>query len=201
MKINRRHFLGAMVAGSAGLVPARSIAATLCGETPALLPQALAALEMHSAHVADRSVIGIVNFAAHSRLPRFQLVDVAGGRILKTMLVAHGSGSDPDASGWTERFSNRPGSNASCKGAFVAGPTYYGKHGRSRKLIGLEPQNEAAERRAIVIHGADYVSEAMARDRGRIGRSQGCFAVGRGDIGDLLQILGQGRMLYAWKEG
>jgi len=112
---------------------------------------------------------------------------------------AHGSGSDPTASGWTESFSNREGSNASCKGAFVTGRPYVGKHGRSRKLIGLEPQNEAAERRAIVIHGADYVSQSRALEQGRIGRSQGCFAVSRAEIGDLLSLLGEGRLLYAWK--
>lgn len=200
MKLNRRHFIGAMVAGSAGLAASRSLAATLGGEVPALLTEALAALETHAPRIADRDVIGIVNFASHSRLPRFQIVDLAGGRVLRTMLVAHGSGSDPDASGWTERFSNRAGSNASCKGAFLTGEIYTGKHGRSRKLIGLEPGNEAAERRAIVIHGADYVSPSIALGQGRIGRSQGCFAVGRGDIADLLDALGPGRMLYAWKD-
>jgi hypothetical protein len=200
MKIDRRHFLGAMVIGSVGLVPARSFAATLCGETPALLPQAMAALEQHSDRILHRDRVGIVNFAAHSRLPRFQLVDLVGGRVLKTMLVAHGSGSDPAATGWAERFSNRPGSNASSKGAFMTGTTYVGKHGRSRKLIGLEPQNGAAEQRAIVIHGADYVDPGIAIRQGRIGRSQGCFAVSRGEIGDLLSMLGEGRMLFAWKD-
>ena len=199
MKFNRRHFIGAMFAGSAGLVSTRSYAATLCGEVPALLPEALAALDAHASRIVHRDRIGLVNFAAHSRLPRFQLIDVEAGKVIKSMLVAHGSGSDPDASGWTERFSNREGSNASCKGAFVTGTTYVGKHGRSRKVIGLEPQNEAAERRAIVIHGADYVSDSLALGQGRIGRSQGCFAVSRAEIGDLLAQLGEGRLLYAWK--
>lgn len=199
MKFNRRHFIGAMVVGSAGLVSTRSYAATLCGEVPALLPEALAALDAHASRIVHRDRIGLVNFAAHSRLPRFQLIDVEAGKVIKSMLVAHGSGSDPDASGWTERFSNREGSNASCKGAFVTGTTYVGKHGRSRKVIGLEPQNEAAERRAIVIHGADYVSDSLALGQGRIGRSQGCFAVSRAEIGDLLAQLGEGRLLYAWK--
>lgn len=199
MKFNRRHILGAMVVSGAGLVPSRGIAVPKGGNMPALLPHAMAALEAHSNRIVHRDVIGIVNFAAHSRLPRFQLVDLAGGRVLKTLLVAHGSGSDPAATGWTERFSNRPGSNASSKGAFVVGKTYYGKHGRSRKLIGLEPHNDLAERRTIVIHGANYVDESIAMTQGRIGRSQGCFAVSRDEIGDLLDMLGEGRMLFAWK--
>lgn len=199
MKFNRRHFLGAMAVGSAGLVPTRSFAATLCGETPALLPLAMAALDRHADAIVHRDRIGIVNFDAHSRLPRFQLVNVECGKIEKSMLVAHGRGSDLANSGYAERFSNRPGSNASSLGSFVTGDQYVGKHGRSRRLIGLEPDNNAALPRAIVIHAADYVDEDMALSQGRIGRSQGCFAVSRSEIGDLLEALGPGRLLYAWK--
>ena len=200
MNLNRRRFLGAMAAGGSALIAPRVFAAPLCGEAPALLPQAMAALNSHAGSIAHRDLIGMVNFAAHSRLPRLQLVDPAGGRILASLLVAHGNGSDPGNSGWPQRFSNRPGSNASSRGAFVTGPTYVGKHGRSRKLIGLDPENNLAEPRAIVIHGASYVSQSMASDQGRVGRSQGCFAVAQSDIAQLLDRLGQGRMLFAWKD-
>jgi len=200
MNLNRRRFLGAMAAGGSALIAPRVFAAPLCGEAPALLPQAMAALNSHAGAIAHRDLIGIVNFAAHSRLPRLQLVDPEGGRILASLLVAHGNGSDPGNSGWPQRFSNRPGSNASSRGAFVTGQTYVGKHGRSRKLIGLDPENNLAEPRAIVIHGASYVSQAMASEQGRVGRSQGCFAVAQSDIAQLLERLGQGRMLYAWKD-
>lgn len=199
MNLNRRHLLGAMVAGSAGLVVPRSFAATLCGEEPALLPQALAALDRHAAAIPNRDVIGLVNFAAHSRLPRFQLIDLAGGRVLHSLHVAHGNGSDPGNSGWVQRFSNRPGSNASSPGAFVTGQTYSGKHGRSRKLRGLDQENSLAEPRAIVIHGASYVDARMAQQQGRIGRSQGCFAVSQDEIARLLAMLGPGRLLFAAK--
>lgn len=199
MTFNRRHFLGAMAGGGAALIAPRAWAAPLCGETPALLPMAMAALDAHSSSIAHRDVVGLVNFSAHSRVPRFQLVDLAGGKVLDTMLVAHGRGSDPANSGWVERLSNRPGSNASCQGAFVTGETYVGKHGRSRRLGGLEPQNSLAEPRAIVIHGANYVSDDMAALQGRVGRSQGCFAVSRSEIAPLLERLGPGRLLFAWK--
>lgn len=200
MKITRRHLLGAMAAGTSGVLAPRVFAAPLCGEGLALLPMAMAALDRHSAAIAHRDLIGLVNFSAHSRLPRFQLVDVAAGRVVSTMLVAHGSGSDPGNSGWVQRFSNRPGSNASSPGAFVTGESYVGKHGRSRKLRGLEPHNNLAEPRAIVIHGANYVDPILVAMQGRIGRSQGCFAVSRGDIGELLARLGPGRLLFAWKD-
>jgi hypothetical protein len=115
------------------------------------------------------------------------------------LLVAHGRGSDPDNTGWVQRFSNRPGSNASSNGSFLTGDTYIGKHGRSRRLIGLDPENDEAEPRAIVIHAASYVSRAMAREQGRVGRSQGCFAVAADDLDQVLARLGAGRLLFADK--
>lgn len=142
--------------------------------------------------------MAIVDFSAASSEPRFHLIDLVGGG-RTTLLVAHGRGSDPANTGWLERFSNRPGSNASSNGSFLTGDSYFGKHGRSRKLIGLDPENEAAERRAIVIHSASYVSQEMARDQARIGRSQGCFAVSQNDLAQVMDRLGPGRLLFAGK--
>jgi hypothetical protein len=175
-------------------VPAATVASDLA---QGLLARALAALDTHAARVADRSVIGLVDFSVPSRLPRLHLVDVAGGRVISSHLVAHGKGSDPENSGWAEHFSNRIGSEASSHGSFVIGETYYGRHGRSRRVIGLEPENDQAEVRGIVIHAASYVDHDFASQYGRIGRSQGCFAVGTGAIDTVLDQLGPGRMLFA----
>ncbi len=164
---------------------------------PALLPQALAALERHGAHITARDRIGIVDFSVPSRAPRFFLVDLAGGTVSAPLLVAHGKGSDPANKGWVERLSNRPGSDASCSGSFVTNEIYMGKHGRSRRLIGLDPENDRAQERGIVIHAADYVGRAVAAAQGRIGRSQGCFAFSHGAITEVLERLGPGRLLFA----
>ena len=60
----------------------------------------------------------------------------------------------------------------------LAGEAYYGKHGYSLRLDGLDPRfNGAAYRRDIVIHSAWYVGKAFAEDHGRMGRSWGCFAL------------------------
>jgi len=72
-----------------------------------------------------------------------------------------------------------------------------GKYGRSRRLHGLDPENDMALARAIVIHSADYVRDDMARDSGRVGRSLGCFTVSRADIGEVLALLGEGGLLFA----
>ena len=97
-----------------------AISATVCSRLPSgpvawymrRSVEALAALDTHSAFVLDRDRIGLVDFSLPSRQPRFQLVDVAGGRIERTWLVAHGNGSDPGATGMLQHFSNVPGSNA-----------------------------------------------------------------------------------------
>ena len=128
---------------------------------------------------------------------RFDIVDLSGGRLVARHLVAHGSGSDPANSGWVQRFSNLPGSNASSPGAYVTGQLYHGRHGRSRRLIGLEEDNSCALARNIVIHGAAYVTPERAELAGRVGRSQGCFAVSRSAIDEVLDRLGAGRLLFA----
>ena len=225
MSFNRRYFLGALAAGSVSMVAPR--AQTMprgpstqapplptdllpggpllaqpqpaVGARPALLARALAAFETHAPRLTNRSVIGVVDFSAPSHATRLHLVDVASGRIVAEHLVAHGHGSDPDNSGWVERFSNQPGSNASSGGSFLISDMYTGKHGRSRRLIGLDPENSLALDRGIVIHAADYVDAAMARAQGRIGRSQGCFAVSAAAIGEVLAQLGPGCLLYAGK--
>lgn len=199
MKINRRHFLGAVAAGSTGLIAPRAFATVRSGPPPALLGQARAALDRHSSSVQHRDVLGLVDFSLHSGQPRFHLVDIASGRVAQTWLVAHGRGSDPANSGFVQRFSNRPGSNASSEGSFLLDSTYYGKHGRSRRLRGLDPENSLAFQRAIVVHGAAYVSPGAALAHGRVGRSLGCFAVAQGTIDEVLARLGPGRLLFAGK--
>lgn len=200
MNFDRRRFLGSFVAGAAGIAVApRAFATAFTGYTPALLPRAMAALQSHAQSIPHRDVIGLVDFSSPSRDMRFEIVDVLSGRVISRHLVSHGSGSDPANSGWLQRFSNTPGSNASSPGSFLTGQTYYGRHGRSRRLIGLDPKNSLALPRNIVIHGASYVNEDMANNAGRIGRSQGCFAVSRNEIDHVLEMLGPGRLLYAAK--
>jgi len=212
MQFSRRLFMGAAIAATAGASAGRALAQpkiaplALDGfaeprrdEQPPLLAEALAALDTHSAYVLDRDRIGLVDFALPSRQPRFHLVDVAGGRIERTWLVAHGNGSDPAATGMLQRFSNTPGSNASSRGAYLTSTSYVGRHGRAQRLIGLDPSNSLALDRAIVLHGAVYVDPSLIAVSGRIGRSQGCFAVEPGEIGTVMEQLGPGRLLYAGK--
>lgn len=165
---------------------------------PALLRDALAAMSRHEDRLAYRDRIAIADFNAPSSMPRFYLIDLASGDTT-TFFVAHGNGSDPAHTGWVQRFSNTPGSNASSEGAFVTSDYYVGKHGRSQRLIGLDPTNDKAFERAIVIHAAWYANPDMLRTHGQLGRSQGCFAVADGDLDQVFGRLGPGRMLYSAK--
>lgn len=163
---------------------------------PQLLRRALAALDEHAKAIKHRDRIAIVDFSAPSSEARLHFLDVENGRASR-LLVAHGSGSDPRHTGYLERFSNSSGSNASSEGAFMTGDYYVGKHGRSQRLAGLDPTNDHAMDRAIVIHGAWYANEDMIEAHGKLGRSQGCFAVGENCLADMFDHLGTGRLLYA----
>ena len=162
------------------------------------MKEALAALDRHSRMVPHRDRIAIVDFSVPSSQPRMQVLDVNSGKITQ-FLVAHGSGSDPGHTGYLQRFSNVPDSNASSQGAFVTADYYIGKHGRSQRLLGLDPTNNNALERAIVVHGAWYANADMIPAHGKLGRSQGCFAVGETELARLFDRLGTGRMIYSAK--
>lgn len=197
MTIDRRSLLRGVVASAVMVSGTRALAWPPLPENSILLRRGLAALDAQNPKLVARDVMGIVDFSTHSREMRFSIVNVANGRIDASYLVAHGRGSDPANSGWAKRFSNQAGSNASSEGSFLTGAAYVGKHGRSRRLHGLDPENSQAFDRAIVVHGASYVGQDLARMQGRIGRSLGCFAVEKSAIGDVLERLGQGRLLFA----
>jgi hypothetical protein len=179
-------------------VPAAPLAQSAPGGiNPQLFARAKAALDSRS-WIRQRDFMGIVDFSAGSWDPRFHVVHLPSGHV-DTFRVAHGSGSDPAHSGYVERFSNRPGSEASSNGAYQTLDTYHGKYGLSMKVRGLDWSNNNAESRAIVIHNAWYAEPDMLQAHGKLGRSQGCFAFSRADQWKVMQRLGGGRMIYADK--
>ncbi len=76
---------------------------------------------------------------------------------------------------------------------------YVGQHGSSQRLIGLDPSNCNAFGRNIVVHSAWYANKDMLATHGMLGRSQGCFAVGEGELDRVFAMMGTGRMIYAAK--
>ena len=167
------------------------------GINPALFSKAKAALDSRN-WIRHRDFIGVADFAKGSADPRFHIVHLPSGYV-ETYRVAHGSGSDPGHTGFLDRFSNRFGSEATSDGAYMTADTYHGKYGLSMKVHGLDWTNNNALARAIVIHNAWYAEPEMVDIHGKLGRSQGCFAVGERELDKVFTLLGEGRMIYAEK--
>ena len=165
---------------------------------PTPLTVAKAGLQRLGARIPHGDVVGVADYGLPSSQPRLHLVDIASGRTT-TVLVAHGRGSDPTRSGWLHQFSNALGSDCTSEGAFLTATDYVGEHGRSIRLIGLDPSNDNADSRGIVVHQAPYVGPAILKAHGVLGRSEGCFAVSPADMPQMLQRLGPGRLLISTK--
>jgi hypothetical protein len=145
-------------------------------------------------------VVAIADFALPSSLPRLHFADLEAGQV-HSFLVAHGKGSDPEHDGFLKRFSNVVGSEATSRGAYITYEWYDGKYGPSIRLGGLDPDNSNAVDRAIVMHPAWYADPAMLEKWGKLGRSDGCFAMAPADFPQALWHLAAGRLLYADRLG
>jgi hypothetical protein len=143
-----------------------------------------------------RDVVAVADFARPSSLPRLHLVNLEAGT-LRSFLVAHGRGSDPQHDGWLKNFSNTIGSEATSRGAYLVSDTYDGKYGTSLRLTGLDPDNSNAYDRAIVMHPAWYAGPDMLARWGKLGRSEGCFAMDPEFFAIALAGLTGGRLLFA----
>jgi hypothetical protein len=143
--------------------------------------------------------LAIVDFSQRSTSKRLYVFDTVEKKV-DAYYVAHGRGSEgPSDDGIAENFSNVDGSFSSSLGVYRTLDDYNGHHGHSLRLQGLEPTNSNALDRAVVLHTADYVSENFIKQTGRLGRSEGCFAVER-SVGDLLiNELKNGAYIIAWK--
>jgi len=167
------------------------------GIDPQLFARAKAALDTHK--VWPRDTMAIVDFSRPSNEERFYVVNLQSGEV-ESHRVAHGRGSDPDHSGFVERFSNDFGAYATSNGAYVTGDYYPGHYGRAMRVRGLDGSNSNAEARAIVVHSAWYAEpDVLASNEGRLGRSEGCFAMSRKSQYDVMRRLAGGRMIYADK--
>lgn len=138
--------------------------------------------------------LSIADFSQSSNRERLWVVDVAAGRLLHHTLVAHGKNTGEE---YARNFSNVEGSEKSSLGFYVTGPTYQGKHGLSLRLQGVDAgYNTNAASRAIVVHGADYVSQAFVSRHGRLGRSQGCPALPTAESAAIIRTIKGGTVLY-----
>lgn len=191
--------LVAFLAPALGAMPAvaEPLASTLQRLAPQASPRvlAMAAGAMRCAgSSAER--LAVIDFSRSSNEPRLWVFDLSRQRLLFRELVSHGQGTGDERALW---FSNTPDSHQSSLGLFRTLNSYDGSNGYSLRLEGLEPGvNDRAFERAIVIHGADYVSESFIEENGRLGRSYGCPAVRQEVAQPLIDSIKEDQYLFAY---
>lgn len=122
-------------------------------------------------------LLTVCDFSLSSNVKRLWVIDLNDKKVVFNSLVAHGKNTGEE---FAEKFSNTESSLQSSLGFYITESTYEGSNGYSLKLLGMdEGYNDAALPRAIVMHGADYVSEEFIKNEKRLGRSWGCPAVPR----------------------
>jgi len=146
-------------------------------------------------HIKD-NLLAIIDFSQPSMNKRLYVVDLDNYRLLYNTWVAHGMRTGKKTA---QSFSNKLSSCKSSLGFYITGNAYNGNNGYSLKLQGMEKGiNDAAMRRGIVIHGADYVNEQLINSQGYIGRSWGCPAVSPDISESLIDALKEGTCLFIY---
>lgn len=183
------------------LLTEADVLALLSLEAPTLnrsvLRYALQAMQCAVSHGADPAErLAIIDYSLPSSEPRLWIFDLSRRRLLLRDFVAHGQESGEDNA---TRFSNLEGSHQSSLGLFRTQETYFGAHGYSLRIDGLEPGfNDNARDRALVIHAAEYVDPTWIERQGRIGRSQGCPAVRPEVAQQVVDSLKDGQFMFSW---
>jgi len=199
--MDRRSLLtGAVAAGAMAALPRRAFAQafSVSEQHRKILAIAAEQVERNRSRLWRADMAAVADFALPSALPRFHFANLEQGSV-RSFLVAHGRGSDPEHDGFLKIFSNVPNSYATSRGAYVTAEWYKGKYGTSIRLMGLDQDNSNVLERAIVLHPAWYANEDMLPKWGKLGRSDGCFAMGEADFNEALWHLSGGRLIYADK--
>ena len=147
-------------------------------------------------HNLENQVLTIIDFSLPSTEKRLWVIDMEKSEILINTVVSHGRNSGQLMA---ESFSNKPESYKSSLGFFKTAETYFGKHGYSLRIDGLEKGiNDQARNRAIVIHGAEYAKEEFAKATGRLGRSLGCPALPPNISKETIDLIKEGSLMFVF---
>ena len=188
----------AKVSGTTALDAAGWTAAARGTVDPQVFDLALraASCALDSGEVGQPSTLTVIDYSKPSTAKRLWVYDLRSQSMLYNDLVAHGQGSGDN---FATRFSNDAETHQSSLGLYVTQDTYVGKNGYSLRLKGLDRGfNDHAVDRAIVMHGAPYVSDDIARVQGRIGRSWGCPALREGIVREVIDHIKGGGLVFAY---
>lgn len=189
-------FLVLFLCGGAQRTAARSLFAEVVrqGVPFRVARAAFKKFDQFSLLVTNRKYMSIVDFTKFSGEERFFMINTETGHVDK-LLVAHGVGSDPDNTGIPRAFSNAMNSKMSSLGAYIVNEQYQSPaHGTAARLDGLEPTDNLAREREIVLHSAEYVTPT----RQKMGRSWGCPAIPMAWLDRAMQRLTGGSFLYIY---
>ncbi len=178
--------------------PVDLIAAEKAGVPAEVLRLALAAVSCATAsgEIAPPPTLTLIDYSKPSVEPRLWVFDLASGDLLFKELVAHGRNTGENLA---TAFSDTLNSRQTSIGLFVTADTYVGSNGYSLRMDGLEPGfNSRARERAIVMHGAPYVSEEIASRQGRLGRSWGCPALREAVARNVIDTVRDGGVVFSY---
>ena len=147
--------------------------------------------------IINDDLLTVIDFSKSSTKNRFFVIDTQAKKIVYKSLVAHGRNSGYE---FATKFSNKVSSFQSSLGFYKTAETYTGKHGFSLRLDGLELSNSNARNRAIVIHGADYVSKEFIRKNGKLGRSLGCPSLPKTNYEEIIKTIKNGTCLFIYSK-
>ncbi len=147
--------------------------------------------------IKNKELLTVIDFSKSSNENRLFVIDIKTKKIVYKSLVAHGRNSGYE---FATRFSNKISSYQSSLGFYKTAETYSGKHGFSLRLDGLEYSNSNARTRAIVIHGADYVSKDFIRKNGKLGRSLGCPSLPKKNYKQIINTIKNGTCLFIYSK-
>lgn len=155
-----------------------------------------ASCAVKSGTVGRPRTLTVIDYSRPSTEKRLWVYDLNSRELLYEELVAHGQGTGANLA---QKFSNQPDSHQTSLGLFVTDETYVGRNGYSLRLDGLDKGfNDRARDRAIVMHGAPYVSPAFVKANGRLGRSHGCPAVSDTVARHLIDRVKGGGLVFAY---
>lgn len=144
----------------------------------------------------NKDIISICDFSQSSRHKRLYIINVEEMKLLVNTYVAHGRKSGGE---YARSFSNNPESHKSSLGFFITRKTYYGGHGLSLEIDGLENGiNDKADERKIVVHGSEYVGANFLQSNRFNGRSFGCPAVPAKDTDKVINTIKDGSCLFIY---